>query len=86
MIDFLDLVGRNGVVLNFDKFQFAQREVNFAGFHITETSVKPLEKYLTAIADFPTPKRTTDIRSWFGLVHQVSHYNRLSELMAPFKE
>lgn len=85
MIKFLDLVGRNGVVLNYKKFQFAQREIDFAGFKVTETSVKPLEKYLTAIANFPTPKRTTDIRSWFGLVHQVSHYNQLTELMAPFK-
>ena len=85
MIKFLDLVGRNGVVLNFNKFQFAQREIDFAGFHVGETSVKPLEKYLTAIANFPTPKRVTDIRSWFGLVHQVSHYNQLTELLAPFK-
>ena len=85
MIDFLHLVGKNGIILNFDKFQFAQREVDFAGFHITETSVKPLEKYLTAIADSPTPKRTMDIRLWFGLVHQVSHYNQLTAIMAPFK-
>ena len=63
MIKFLDLVGRNGVVLNFKKFQFAQREIDFAGFRVTETSVKPLEKYLTAITNFPTHKRTTDICS-----------------------
>ena len=77
-IDFLELCGRNGIVLNFDKFQFAQREINFAGFRVTETEVKPLEKYIRAISEFPTPKRTTDIRSLFGLVHQVSHYNKLT--------
>ena len=53
MIDFVEHVGRNGVVLNFDKFQFAQREIDFAGFRITETTVKPLDKFLQAIADFP---------------------------------
>ena len=85
MIDFVELAGRNGVVLNFDKFQFAQREVEFAGFHVTETTVKPLDKFLKAILDFPTPKKTKDIRAWFGLVNHVSHYNRLLELVEPFR-
>ena len=47
--------------------------------------MKPLDKYIRAISEFPTPTRTTDIRSWFGLVHQVSHYNKLTDMMAPFK-
>ena len=85
MIDFLELCGRNGIILNFNKFQFAQREITFAGFRITETEVKPLDKYLCAILEFPTPTRTTDIRSWFGLVHQVSHYNKLTGMLEPFK-
>ena len=85
MLDFLELCGRNGIVLNFDKFQFAQREISFAGFRVTESEVQPLDKYIRAISEFPTPKRTVDIRSWFGLVHQVSHYNQLTEMMSPFK-
>ena len=84
-IDFLDLCVRNGIILNFNKFQFAQREIDFAGFRITETEVKPLDKYIRAISEFPTPQRTTDIRSWFGLVHQVSHYNKLTKMLEPFK-
>ena len=84
-IDFLELCGRNGIVLNFEKFQFAQREINFAGFRITETEVKPLDKYIRAISGFPTPKNRNDIRSWFGLVRQVSHYNQLTDMMEPFK-
>ena len=85
VIDYLELCGNNGVVLNEEKFQFCQREIDFAGFRVTEVDVKPLEKYLKAIADFPTPTKTTDIRSWFGLVHQVSSYNQLTEMLAPFK-
>jgi len=85
IINFLDLCGRNGIILNFEKFQFAQREIDFAGFRVTETEVRPLDKYLRAISQFPTPKSTKDIRAWFGLVHQVSHYNKLTEMMRPFK-
>ena len=70
-IEFLTLVGQAGIVLNLDKFQFAKRPVNFAGFRISESVVEPLPKYLNAIRDFPVPKNITDIRSWFGLVNQV---------------
>ena len=73
------------VVLNSEKFQFAEKEINFAGFKITDTEIKPQEKHLKAIKDFPTPTCITDVRSWFGLVHQVSDYSKLTSLMAPFK-
>ena len=85
VIDFLELLGSNGIILNFEKFQFSQREIDFAGFHITETGIKPLENYLKAISEFPTLKTTTDIHAWFGLVHQVLHYNKLTEMLRPFK-
>ena len=87
MIDFLELLGRNGIVLNSDdeKFQFAQRDVKYAGFHITEKEIRPVEKVLRAIREFPTTTRITDIRSWFELVHQVAHYNKLIDIMAPLK-
>lgn len=84
-IEFLTLVGRAGIVLNPDKFQFAQRTVDFAGFRISDCVVEPLPKYLRAIQEFPTPKNITDIRSWFGLVNQVANYAQLRDLMAPFK-
>ena len=85
-IDFLTIVGSAGIVLNRDKFQFCERAVDFAGFHITENHIKPLPKYLNAITSFPTPKGLTDIRSWFGLINQVSNYAQLRDLMAPFRK
>ena len=85
VIDFLELVGRQGIAINPEKFQFCEKEVKFAGFHITEDSVKPLKKYLDAIMAFPTPTNVSDIRSWFGLVNQVSRYARLTCMMEPFK-
>ena len=85
VIDYLELVGRNGVILNPNKFQFASMDVEFAGFQITKTEVKPLPKYLDAIATFPRPSSITDVRAWFGLVNQVSHYGRTTDMMAPFR-
>ena len=84
-IDLLSLTGASGAVMNPDKFQFAMRSVDFAGFHIGESSIEPLPKYLDAIRAFPTPKCTKDIRSWFGLVNQVSNYAQLRDFMALFR-
>ena len=84
-IDLLTRVGRAGIVLNPDKFQFAEKSVDFAGFRVSDTTIEPLPKYLDAIRDFPSPSSTTDIRSWFGLVNQVANYAQLRDIMAPFK-
>jgi hypothetical protein len=84
-IELLTRVGQAGIVLNPDKFQFCVRKADFAGFRVSDTTIEPLPKYLDAIRDFPTPTSTTDIRSWFGLVNQVSNYAQLREIMEPFK-
>jgi len=79
------LVGEAGIVLNPDKFQFAQREVDFAGFHISDERIEPLPKFFDAVKNFPTPTSTTDIRSWFGLVNQVANYAQLRPYMETFR-
>ena len=85
MIEYLELVGNYGIILNPDKLQFCQRKIDFAGFRISTDKIEPLPKYLDAIRSFPTPTKLQDIRSWFGLINQVAHYNQLSGLMAPFR-
>ena len=62
-IDYLILCGKNGIILNPEKFQFARLTVDFAGFRITESFIELLPKYLDSIRDFPTPKSLTGIRS-----------------------
>ncbi len=83
--DYLKLGGDNGIVFNKDKFQFAQEEVEFAGFELTQDGYRPLKKIIAAIEDFPTPKNTTDIRSWFGLVNQLSYSFAQAPVMEPFR-
>ena len=61
------------------KIHFARRVPDFAGFRVTKSTIEPLLKYTDVIRDFPTPSSITDIRSWFGLVNQVSSYTKLSQ-------
>ena len=83
--EWLDTCGRNGITLNPDKFVFAKQTVDFAGFTITPTSVRPCSKFLKAIESFPTPTNVTDIRSWFGLINQVAYAFASAERMLPFR-
>ena len=74
VIEFLELVGNNGMVLNSEKFQFSQHAV---GFRISATAVEPLPKYIDAFRNFPTPRNISDIRSWFGSVWFLITHNSL---------
>ena len=67
VIDFLDLIGHNGIIVNIEKFQFASEAVDFAGFTISSKRVKPLQKFINAIQEFPKPSKITDVRSWVWL-------------------
>ena len=57
---------KNGLMFNSKKFRFVRREVEFAGFLITEDSIKPAAKYNAAIRDFPTPRNISEVRLWYG--------------------
>ncbi|KAK3731603.1 hypothetical protein QZH41_004849 [Actinostola sp. cb2023] len=85
-IDWLDLCGHHGITLNPDKFVFGADTVEFAGFEITPDSVRPCKKYLDAIRNFPTPANITDMRSWFGLINQVSYAFAATNRMLPFRQ
>ena len=81
----LETCGNNGITLN-PEFVFAQDSVEFAGFEITPNSVRPCQKYLKAIVDFPIPKSIADVLSWFGLINQVSLAFSMTDRMLPFRE
>ncbi len=84
--NWLTLCGANGITLNPEKFVFALDTVQFAGFEIGLTTVKPARKFTKAIAEFPIPTSTTDVRSWFGLVNQVAYTFSRADTMAPFRD
>jgi hypothetical protein len=84
-VDWLDKCGHNGITLNPEKFVFGADTVEFAGFEITMDTVRPCQRYIDAIRNFPTPTSITDVRSWFGLVNQVSFAFAATDSMLPFR-
>ena len=82
----LDLCARHGITLNPKKFQFALDTVEFAGLTVTPHSIKPSQKFLDSIAQFPTPKDISGARAWFGLVNQGAYAFAVAKAMKPFRE
>ena len=74
MAAFLSLVGQNGIILNPEKFEFAQDEVSWAGVKLSADKVAPLPDHVDAIKRFSTPTNITNLRIYFALVNQVAPY------------
>ena len=83
--DFLSRCAANGIILNPAKFQFAQKEVDFVGSTISETGVRPTKTFLDSILTFPSSASLTDIRSWHGMIAQVSYAFSKTKIMKPIR-
>ena len=83
---FLQRCEDKGISLNRDKFQFCQTEITFAGLILSQGGYQ-ISKHITkAIKDFPTPSGRTDLRSFFGLVNQLSgSTNAIAQALAPLR-
>ena len=85
-VQWLDICGQNRIILNPENFIFYVPTVDFAGFTITLMDMRLCSRHLEAIHNFPQPRNITDIRSWFGLINQVSYVFSMAERMQPFRK
>ena len=83
---YLTLCSKNGIIFNKKKFVFCKKEIEFAGFMIGNDEIRPSQKILGSITDFPVPKTISEIRGWFGLVNQVAPFFANRRVMEPFRE
>ena len=79
--DYIKLGADNGITFNPDKFVFAKKEVDFAGFRITEDGIQPCDKIIEDIRKFPAPRTISEARSWFGLTEQVAWSYTIKDTM-----
>ncbi len=76
-----------GMTFNPAKFKFGHTVIDFAGFRVKpDGPPPPSHDLLNSIADFPTPRNLTGIRSWYGLVNQVSWADKLQPDLEPFRK
>ena len=54
------------MVFNRDKFVFAAKTVDFAGFEMNDTGFHPAKYLNDTIKNFPSPQTATDIRAFWN--------------------
>ncbi|UYV82200.1 K02A2.6-like [Cordylochernes scorpioides] len=69
----LKCIQRAGLCLNPEKCRFGSKIIKVLGHLVSEEGIRPDPGKKEAIINFPTPKNTTDVRSFIGL---CSYYRR----------
>ncbi|UYV76014.1 hypothetical protein LAZ67_13002151 [Cordylochernes scorpioides] len=69
----LRCIQQAGLCINHEKCRFGSREIKVLGHLVTESGIRPDPDKIEAITNFPTPKTTTEVRSFMGL---CSYYRR----------
>ena len=84
--EFLQRCAEKKITLNLVKCKFCESSVTFAGFQLSATGHQADHTIIDAISKFPTPANRTDLRSFFGLVNQLSaSTNIISTLLTPLR-
>ena len=82
----LQRCAERNITLNANKFKFALPEIQFAGFVLSKDGYRIDPAIVEAIQHFPTPATRTDLRSFFGLVNQLSaSTDAIASLLAPLR-
>ena len=83
---FLRRCSERKITLNTEKWLFAKTEVNFAGFHLSAAGYRVDDAITEAISKFPITTSHSDLRSFVGLVNQLSSSTpTVDSLLAPLR-
>lgn len=65
--EILKLISTAGLTLNLKKCNFLQSEIDYLGYEISETGLRPGNKKIQAVAEFPVPQNVHQVRQFVGL-------------------
>ena len=83
---FLRRCEEKGITLNAAKWAFAQPSVTFAGFQLSADGYQIDASITQAISNFPSPSNRKDLRSFIGLINQLSSStSTIATLLAPLR-
>ena len=76
-----------GVTLNKEKCEFNKTSLTFLGHSVDEIGISPDPHKTAAISKMASPKSTTELRRFMGMVNQLGKLSpRLAELSKPMRE
>ena len=75
------------LLINLKKCSFAKKELVYLGFVVSSKGLKMDPEKVKAILEWPTPRSTTEVRSFHGLVSFYRKFiKKLSGICAPLTE
>eukprot|EP00644_Phytophthora_capsici_P007163 jgi/Phyca11/112447/e_gw1.22.80.1 len=73
-----------GLTLKLKKCRFAAKSMEYLGYELSNEGVRPLQRLVTAVKEFPTPRDTVEVKRF---VHLAGYYRRFVQgfgsMMAP---
>ena len=80
----LETMKENNIKINFDKFWYNQKEVEFFGKIYTAQGHKPSDTKVKAITEMPKPANLKDLQTFLGMVQYLSNFSsRIAEIAEP---
>ncbi|XP_037944267.1 uncharacterized protein LOC119677070 [Teleopsis dalmanni] len=67
LVEVLEVAQNFGLNIKWEKCQILKKKVNFLGFIIENSSIKPNEEKLKAVRNFPMPRDNKEIQRFVGL-------------------
>ncbi len=58
-----------GLIINAEKSHFGLDKIDFLGHHVTENGIKPLQKKVDVIENFPRPENVKDLHKFVGMIN-----------------
>ena len=84
---FLQRCAEQKISLNPEKFEYGQEQDKFAGFILSNKGYQIDPEIVRAIAEFPSPSDCTELRSFCGLVNQLTSFtDKLSTILEPLRQ
>lgn len=65
--DIFNLFRSSGITLNLSKCNFLKQSIDYLGFEVTESGIKPGKKKIEAVDKFPRPTDQHKVRQFLGL-------------------
>ena len=86
-IQLLETAKKNNIILNFDKIQYKQKEVEFFGETYTTQGCKPSDTKVKAITEMLKPENLKDLQTFLGMIQYLSKFSaRIAELAEPLQD
>ena len=83
----LERIQAAGITLNKDKCEFNKTSLTFLGHTIDGKGISPDPQKTAAINKMASPKSTTELRRFMGMVNQLGKFSpRIAELSKPMRE